>query len=102
MQYFGAEDQFRIDDYGAIDKLMRAIADNRLKLIDSGRRQEIYDLTTDFAEQNDLSIATPPSDRQRLMGLLPKMPERLLVRKRTEERPNEEDSAALRALGYIE
>jgi len=102
MQYFGAEDQFRIDDYGAIDKLMRAIADNRLKLVDSGRKQGIYDLPTDFGEQNDLFIATPASDRQRLMGLLPEMPERLLVRKRTEDRPSEEDSAALRALGYVE
>jgi hypothetical protein len=71
-------------------------------LIDSEVGQEIYDLATDFAEQDDLSVDTLAADRQHLMSLLPEMPERLLIRKRREDRLSGEDRAALKALGYVE
>ena len=54
------------------------------------------------AEQDDLSVDMPAADRQHLMGLLPEMPERLLIRKRREDRLSQEDRAALKALGYVE
>jgi arylsulfatase A-like enzyme len=102
MQYFAAEDQFRIDDYGAINQLMRAMAGNGLKLIDREMGQEIYDLALDFGEQKNLFVNTPATDREHLMDLLPEMPKRLLIRKRREDRLSQEDRAALKALGYVD
>ena len=47
MQYFGNEDQFRVDDYGAMDELMRASVVGTLKVIDMSSRVEMYDLARD-------------------------------------------------------
>jgi arylsulfatase A-like enzyme len=102
MQYFGNEDQFRVDDYGAMDELMRASVVGTLKVIDMSSRVEMYDLARDFGEQNDLFMTTSAIDRQRLMSLLPKMPRKKLIRMRTEDRLNQKDTEALRALGYLE
>ena len=105
MQYFGTDEPER----GAVEGVLRATAAGTRKLIDNGHTQQIYDLTTDLDEQNDLFIRMSSVERNHLFRLLPEMPNKIrhedtgvIAPGQQDDGLTEEDREGLRALGYLD
>ena len=103
MQYFGI---FRPEP-GVVTSFLRGLAASTRKLIDDGQTLEIYDLTIDLAEQNDLFATTSPIERERLLRLMTEMPKETAddsnvdARRQKNNNLTPDEKEVLRALGYI-
>jgi hypothetical protein len=82
----------------------RAVAQGAYKLIDKGNLQEMYNLTRDLKEQENLTGRAFLAKRRSLFASMSEMPIDSSEAPEQSEKENmsEDDRETLRALGYLE